>query len=306
MGRMNKFSIKDIETITGIKSHTIRIWEQRYNFLPAKRTETNIRYYDDEDLRFLLNVAILNDHGIKISEIAKLSNEEISEKVNELAHSENNYSVYIQQLSKHSLSLNELEFKKALNAAVKKIGFEQTVLHVIYPFLHKVGIMWQTGMINPAQEHFASNLIKQRLILAIDSIKQAPSNDAKKFLLFLPDNEYHEIALLFAYYIIKQHGHHILYLGQNLSVAYVKDVISAYQPDYIFSVLTNAMQPEELHKALQQYIQHFAKQKILLAGAAINQHNIDSLENIIALAEVSDLLSFLNQVDMTFESSLKA
>jgi copper homeostasis protein CutC len=109
---------------------------------------------------------------------------------------------------------------------------------------------------------------------------------------------------LFAYYIIKQHGHHVLYLGQNLSVAYVKDVIAAYQPDYVFSILTNAMQAEELQKVLRQYIQHFSKQKILLAGAAINQHNVDSLENILTLLEVSDLLSFLNQVDKTFESSL--
>lgn len=304
MAKMNKFSIKDIETITGIKSHTIRIWEQRYNLLPTKRTETNIRYYDDDDLRFLLNISILNDHGIKISEIAKMDAIEIAKKVEEIAHVENNYSAHIQALTKHSLDLNEIEFKKALNACVKKIGFEQTILQVIYPFLHKVGILWQTGMINPAQEHFASNLIKQRLILAIDSLKYTENPNCKRFLLFLPENEHHEIALLFAYYIIKQHGHHVLYLGQNLAVTYVKEVIEAYKPDYIFSVLTNSMTSEDIQKSLQLFIQHFSKQKILLAGNAILQHNIESIENITGLVEVSDLLSFLNQVDNTFESKI--
>jgi DNA-binding transcriptional MerR regulator len=202
---MNKFSIKDIETITGIKSHTIRVWEQRYNLLQTKRSDTNIRYYDDEDLKFLLNVSILNDSGIKISEIVKMTPIEMTQSVQKLSEVENNFTCHIQALVKNSLELNELEFKKSLIQSVKKIGFEQTIIQVIYPFLHKVGIMWQTGMINPAQEHFATNLIKQRLILAIDSVKSIEIESPKKFLLFLPENEYHEIALLFAYYVIKQH-----------------------------------------------------------------------------------------------------
>jgi DNA-binding transcriptional MerR regulator len=297
---MNKFSIKDIETITGIKSHTIRVWEQRYNLLQTKRSDTNIRYYDDEDLKFLLNVSILNDSGIKISEIVKMTPIEMTQSVQKLSEVENNFTCHIQALVKNSLELNELEFKKSLIQSVKKIGFEQTIIQVIYPFLHKVGIMWQTGMINPAQEHFATNLIKQRLILAIDSVKSIEIESPKKFLLFLPENEYHEIALLFAYYVIKQHGHKILYLGQSLSLAYVNEVIESFRPDFIFSILTNSINNSDIQHSVQSFVDYFPNQTILLAGSAIKEYKIDETDNLISLQDVADLLSFLNQVDMTY------
>ena len=300
MVKMNKFSIKDIETITGIKSHTIRVWEQRYNLLQTKRSDTNIRYYDDEDLKFLLNVSILNDSGIKISEIVKMTPIEMTQSVQKLSEVENNFTCHIQALVKNSLELNELEFKKSLIQSVKKIGFEQTIIQVIYPFLHKVGIMWQTGMINPAQEHFATNLIKQRLILAIDSVKSIEIESPKKFLLFLPENEYHEIALLFAYYVIKQHGHKILYLGQSLSLAYVNEVIESFRPDFIFSILTNSINNSDIQHSVQSFVDYFPNQTILLAGSAIKEYKIDETDNLISLQDVADLLSFLNQVDMTY------
>lgn len=304
MVKMNKFSIKDIETITGIKSHTIRVWEQRYNLLQTKRTDTNIRYYDDDDLRFLLNVSILNDSGIKISEIVKMSSDEIAQKVESLSEVENNYTCHIQSLVKYSLELNEEEFKKAFNQAVKKIGFEQTMIQVTYPFLKKIGIMWQTGMINPAQEHFATNLIKQKLIVAIFSVKPFEIEGVKKFLLFLPENEYHEIALLFAYYMIKLHGHKVLYLGQSLSLNYVREVIDSYHPDYIFSILTNSMNHSEINESVRSFVKSFPNQTILLAGNALKDHKLDDLANVINLQDVADLLSFLNQVDMTYANAL--
>lgn len=304
MVKMNKFSIKDIETITGIKSHTIRVWEQRYNLLQTKRTDTNIRYYDDDDLRFLLNVSILNDSGIKISEIVKMSSQEIAEKVESLSEVENNYTCHIQSLVKYSLELNEEEFKKSFNQAVKKIGFEQTMIQVTYPFLKKVGIMWQTGMINPAQEHFATNLIKQKLIVAIFSVKPFEIEGVKKFLLFLPENEYHEIALLFAYYMIKLHGHKVLYLGQSLSLNYVREVIDSYHPDYIFSILTNSMNHSDINDSVRSFVKSFPNQTILLAGNALKDHKLDDLTNVVNLQDVADLLSFLNQVDMTYANAL--
>ncbi len=292
MVKMNKFSIKDIETITGIKSHTIRVWEQRYNLLQTKRSDTNIRYYDDEDLKFLLNVSILNDSGIKISEIVKMTAAEMAEKVEKLSEVENNFTCHIQSLVKNSLELNEAEFRKSLVQSVKKIGFEQTIIQVVYPFLHKVGIMWQTGMINPAQEHFATNLIKQRLILAIDSVKPVEIELPKRFLLFLPENEYHEIALLFAYYVIKQHGHKVLYLGQSLSLAYVNEVIGSYRPDFIFSILTNSINNSDLHHSVQSFLDYFPNQTILLAGSAMKEFKIKETDNLVNLQDVADLYRF--------------
>ncbi len=294
---MNKFSIKDIETITGIKSHTIRIWEQRYDFLKTKRTDTNIRYYDDDDLRLLLNVAALNDHGIKISEIAKMSMDEISHRVQEISHQETNYASYIKILINQAISFNEKEFKKELANCIKKLGLEQSVLHVIYPFLQNIGVLWQTGTINPAQEHFASSLIKQKLIVAIDSIKAPSVHNKKKFLLFLPDGEFHEIALLFGYYILKSHGHEVLYLGQSLSLNYVKDVFKSYQPDYLFSVLTNATPDDELENTIKKFSSYFANNQVLLAGGRIQEAELTNYNNIHLLNEVPDLLSFLNELN---------
>lgn len=294
---MNKFSIKDIETITGIKSHTIRIWEQRYDFLKTKRTDTNIRFYNDDDLRLLLNVATLNDHGIKISEIAKMSLEDISSKVQEISHQESSYSCYIKTLTNQAISFKETEFKKELANCIKKLGLEQSVLQVIYPFLQNIGVLWQTGTINPAQEHFASSLIKQKLIVAIDSIKAPSIQNKKKFLLFLPDGEFHEIALLFGYYILKSHGHDVLYLGQSLSINYVKDVFKAYQPDYIFSVLTNATPDEELDTTIEKFSSYFPDNQVLLAGGRIQETELKNYDNIHLLNEVPDLLSFLNELN---------
>ncbi len=294
---MNKFSIKDIETITGIKSHTIRMWEQRFNFIQTKRTETNIRYYNDNDLRLFLNISTLNENGYKISEISKMSIDEMAVKIQEITRHENNYTCYIQTLSNQAISFNEKEFKKSLTSCIKKIGLEQTVLQVIYPFLKNIGILWQTGVINPAQEHFASSLIKQRLIVAIDGLKNSTIENPKKFLLFLPDGEFHEIALLFSYYLIKSHGHEVLYLGQSLSVTYVKDVLKAYQPDFIFSILTNSMTEEDVHAILQLFKQQFPENRVLLAGGKIQENDVDSSDNISILRGVPDLLSFLNELN---------
>lgn len=293
---MNKFSIKDIETITGIKSHTLRIWEQRYDFIQTKRTDTNIRYFNDDDLRLLLNVSTLNDNGYKISEIAKMSSEEMMEKVNSISSNPSNYSCQIQKLNNYALSFNEKEFKKALSTSIKKIGFEQTVLQVIYPFLQNVGILWQTGMINPAQEHFASSLIKQRLIVAIDNIKPESISNPNKFVLFLPEGEFHEIALLFAYYIIKSHGHDVLYLGQSLSFNYVNEVLKAYRPDYIFSILTNSLSEESKIEIFDKFHKQFPNNKVLLATGNVNEQEPSSLSNITLLKGVPDLLSFLNSI----------
>lgn len=294
---MNKFSIKDIETITGIKCHTIRIWEQRYDFLKTKRTDTNIRFYNDDDLRLLLNVVTLNEGGYKISEIAKMSEEERNAKIKEITNHEKNFNCYVQSLSNYAISFNEKEFKKTLSSSIKKIGLEQTVLQVVYPFLQSIGVLWQTGTINPAQEHFASSLIKQRLIVAIDSIKKPTIDNPKKFLLFLPEGEFHEIALLFAYYIIKNHGHDVLYLGQSLAINYVKDVLKAYKPDYIFSILRYSLTDEEAQKMLHLFQSNFPENKVLIAGGSIQAHQLEIKENITFLKQVPELLSFLNELN---------
>jgi MerR family transcriptional regulator, light-induced transcriptional regulator len=294
---MNKFSIKDVESITGIKSHTLRVWEQRYNFLPTKRTETNIRYYDDDDLRLILNVSILNDNGYKISEIAKMNWDEIARHVATLSKDAGNYNCHVQKLCNHAIGLDEKGLNSVLNKSIKSVGIEETVTQVVYPFLVKLGLMWQTGTINPAQEHFASNIIRQKLFIAIDSIKSIEKENSKKFLLFLPAGEMHEIGLLFAYYLIKSQGHDVLYLGQSLSLKYVQDIASYYQPDFVFSLMTYPVLEEDLDTTINKFKSTFKDIPVLLAGNQLNYLNIDSKENIHFLYEVSQLSRFIHKME---------
>ncbi|MEX0883706.1 MAG: MerR family transcriptional regulator, partial [Cyclobacteriaceae bacterium] len=204
---MKYYSIKDLEQLSGIKAHTLRIWEQRYKILKPKRTETNIRYYDDDDLKLILNVALLNDNGFKISKIAKLNMEDIKSEILKLTERSFKFDDQIHALIIAMVELDEERFEKIISTNILKIGFELTMINIIYPFLSKIGILWQTGSIHPGQEHFISNLVRQKLIVAIDG--QMYTGGGKKFLLFLPEGELHEISLLFSSYLLKSNGHKV-------------------------------------------------------------------------------------------------
>ena len=181
---MSTYSIKDLEQLSGIKAHTLRIWEQRYNLLQPKRTDTNIRYYDDDDLKLILNVALLNDNGVKIRQMTSMSGNELREEVKKLTDRSLTNDDQIHALTICMIKMDEKRFDKILSTNILKLGFEQTMLNVIYPFMSKIGILWQTGAINPAQANFISNLVRMKLIVAIDG--QVPHTGDKKFLLFLP------------------------------------------------------------------------------------------------------------------------
>ena len=193
---MSHYSIKDIEQLSGIKAHTLRIWEQRYNFIKPKRTNTNIRFYDDEDLKLVLNIALLKDNGHKISRICNMPKEELSLEVRRLMEKNLGFPEQIQGLTLCMLELDEDRFEKILSTNILQLGFERTMMNLIYPFFQKIGVLWQTGSISPAQEHFISNLIRQKIMVAIDGQVVHPTDYNKKFLIYLPENEMHEISLL--------------------------------------------------------------------------------------------------------------
>ena len=165
---MAVYSIKDLEKLSGIKAHTIRVWEQRYGLLEPKRTKTNIRYYQDEDLRFLLNVALLNKNGLKISKIAELEKEEVAEKVAAISEINFEYGTQLDALTLSMIEMDEYKFDRIINTNIDQLGFERTMLEIIYPFLDKLSVLWLTGSINPVQESFITYLIRQKIIAAID------------------------------------------------------------------------------------------------------------------------------------------
>jgi len=260
------YSIKDLEMLSGVKAHTIRIWEKRYEIIKPKRTTTNIRLYDDEDLKHLLNIAILKDHGFKISEIASFTNEMLSEKVLSFASNPKHHNTQVNNLILSMIELDDRKFDKIVTNSTVKIGFEETILYVIYPFLEKIGVLWQIGSINAAQEHFVTNLLRQKLIVAIDGQLPGTNPDAKRFLLFLPEKEYHEIGLLFYAYLVKKNGHKIIYLGQSVPFDDVIEVFRLKRPHAIVTSVTAAFDEKAMEKFLKDMESNFPSQDIYFTG----------------------------------------
>ncbi len=290
---MSSYSIRDLEQLSGIKAHTIRIWEQRYNIIQPKRTDTNIRTYDDQDLKLILNISLLKDHGYKISEISKLSLEEISNEVLVISDQKLNYPDQIHALTISMIDLDEERFEKIISTNFLRFGFENTMTNIIYPFLSRIGTLWMTGSIGPAQEHFMTNLIRQKIIVAIDSqvIKYRP--DSKKFMLFLPEGELHEIGLLFASYIIRSHNHRVVYLGQTLPFTELKFAYDVHKPDFIFSTITSVPSNDEVQPYVDRLCKQFPDSKILLTGYQVIGQDIELQSNAIIINKTSDLVEIL-------------
>ena len=233
---MANYSMAQVESLTGIKGHTLRVWERRYHFLQPERTETNIRYYSDKQLRLLLNIAILNRNGVKVSAIDKMAEAEIEEQVLNITHrTETEVNDDIARLTICMLEMDEAEFEKAFQLHVMRRGLLSTVTEIVYPFLSHVGVLWTTRKTLPAQEHFITNLIRQKIISAIDAIP-TPKENAPSILMFLTEGELHEIGLLLAAYIAKDLGWRVIYLGQNVPTENIKNVTTITNPDLLLTM----------------------------------------------------------------------
>jgi DNA-binding transcriptional MerR regulator len=276
---MGKYSIKELEQLSGIKAHTIRIWEKRHNLISPERTQTNIRYYSDEDLKKIINISILNNHGLKISKIAGLSASELTKQVHALAESKSSADLYIDQFVVAMIDLDEEKFEKLLSSLTLKFGLEYTITEIIYPFLEKIGVLWQTGGITPAQEHFISNLIRQKLIVAIDALPLAPVT-AKRILLFLPENELHELGLLFHHYLAKKEGFRTYYLGQSVPYDDLTKIVEVHKPQYLIVSMTSHPSAKNIQAYLFQLSSDFSHLHILATGAVIKKSALKIPTNV--------------------------
>lgn len=291
---MISYSIKDIERISGIKAHTLRIWEKRYDLLNPKRTETNIRYYDGEDLKKVLNVAILQEHGMRISKIVALTTEETKQRVLEITETGGDRKTQIESLMIAMLDLDEYRFEKTFANSVLRFGFKETLLEVAYPFFIQVGMLWQVGSVNPGQEHFISNLIRQKLIVAVDSESMKSKNGGKTFLLFLPEGELHELGILFYNYLIRQAGHSLIYLGQSVPIEDVRTVNSQVLADYIVTSVHMTNSREEFELILQNILDAFPKCHVILTNRidfAPKVSNSKRLLKNLSVEELNELLT---------------
>ncbi len=262
---MQTFSIRDIENLSGIKAHTLRVWEQRYGLIMPARKESRHREYTNEDLKHILRVSYLYHHGYKISRIAGMNPEEI----NALSLDYNqhtSFDVFINQFIEAALDFDEDRFEEVFDSLILHLGFEKAFIHVVYPFLQKLGMLWMTGNILPAQEHFSSHIIRKKIILAIDALTMVPDEQGEKIILFSPSGEYHEIPLLLIHYLLKKSGNPIVYFGIDISVDELK-LYAAGNPSCMlyFHMVTNFtdMEPEAY---LEMLCDCFPGKKIFASG----------------------------------------
>ena len=293
---VGKYSIKDIERITGIKAHTIRIWEQRYQFIEPHRTDTNIRFYDDNHLKTLLNISALIKNGKRISQISKLSTPEIRNELERLAHQtsiEGDYfDVQVDALVVAMIDLDEIHFDKVIANGAIRYGFENVMVRLIIPFLQKVGILWSTGEINVAQEHFITNLIRRKLIVAIDAhIAKASKNT--RFILFLPEGELHEIGLLFAKYLIRMRGYPILYLGQSVPLPDLIAVGKDYKPNCFLTYFTLGQGVSKTKSYIQQMQAAFPDTSLCICGPLAPEIKTDLKTGAMHLPSIESLTELL-------------
>ncbi|MCU0334005.1 MAG: MerR family transcriptional regulator [Chitinophagaceae bacterium] len=248
---MDVFTIKDLENLSGIKAHTIRIWEQRYTFLSPQRTGTNIRYYNNQELKMLLNVALLNKYGFKISHIDKMNPDEIRDKILSLTQIQAQHERIINELIHHMVDLDLDGFEDTLDNYIMARGIEKTITQIIFPFLEKIGILWITNHVNPAQEHLVTNIIRQKLIVGIESTGSHLMSD-KVVILFLPEGEHHELGLLFTFYLLKSRGVKVWYLGANVPLKDLEYVTAIKKPHYVYTHLTSVAHNFNFERFLTQ------------------------------------------------------
>jgi MerR family transcriptional regulator, light-induced transcriptional regulator len=287
---MSNYSIKDLEQLSGIKAHTLRIWEQRYSIIAPKRTDTNIRTYDDQDLKLVLNISLLKDHGYRISEISKMTVEEMYQEVIKISDKQLNYPDQIHALTISMIDLDEERFEKIISTNILQFGFENSMIHIIYPFLSRIGTLWVTGSIGPAQEHFITNLIRQKLIVAIDGQVSKQRPNGKKYMLYLPEGEMHEISLLFANYIIRARYNKVVYLGQSLPFNELVFAYNVHRPDYIFTAITSVPANHEAQLYVNKLAAQFPESHLLLTGYQVVGQDIQMPENGTVINNIDDLI----------------
>lgn len=269
---MASYSIRDLEKMTGIKAHTIRIWERRYNLIEPKRTPTNIRYYSDDDLKRLLNISILCQNGYKISKIALLDSHQLTDRVVDLSMDTNNHNIQIEALIVSMLDLDDRKFAEVLTKSIIKHGFETTVETILFPFLEKIGKLWLTGSIYPAQEHFISNLIRQKLIVAIDnemtkySKKRGPS-----IVFFMPEGENHELSLLFYSFIALKENFEVIYLGSSVPITDVEKILKIKPSNILFTSLITAVGNKNLCSIINQIKDLFPDKHLFATGLSVKE-----------------------------------
>lgn len=292
---MNQFTIKDLEHLSGIKAHTIRIWEQRYSFLKPERTQTNIRYYNNDHLKMILNISLLNKYGYKISHIDRMSEDDIRQKILTLSQVQAQEEHKVNLLIQCMVDVDMHCFEQLLNQCIKESGIDKAITQVIFPFLERIGMLWVTNHIHPAQEHLVSNVVRQKLILGIDRLP-LPEANRPAILMFLPEGELHEIGLLFMHYILRSHGNHILYVGANIPLKDVAAIVNATRVCCLYSHLTAASEKYPLEKFLTQLPLKIPGTPAIISGSLLERYSKTPPAGIQFVRSISEAVQATNNI----------
>lgn len=287
---MNLFSISELQQFSGIKAHTIRIWEQRYNALQPDRSEGNTRYYNGNQLRRLLNIVSLLDAEHKVSEVCKMPDSKLhkllEEKLSAATVRDHSHQYFISQIVSAAMEYNEAHFDKLFS--ILRFGLKETYISVLYPTLVRLGLLWAQDSMRPSHEHFISSLFRQKILAAINALP-VPLATKQSWLLFLPEDELHETGLLFANFLIRHAGRRVIYLGANVPFETLADAVNNTRPTSLLFFLVRRNDKENDQKLLSRLSKQFADKQIYVACEPSRAENLKVPKNVIILHKVDDL-----------------
>jgi len=294
------YSISDLQRLTGVQTHTIRIWERRYHALEPMRSAGNTRFYDDRQLRRLLNIVGLSNSGLKISQVCALTEDEMNvlleKEVEKSVSPVEKYEYYVSQLLSYGLSYDEFQFGELITNAITKYGLKNTYINIMYPLLVRLGLMWRSDNICPAQEHFLSNIIRHRITSATENISLKKKYKST-WVLFLPEEDDHDIGLLFANYLLKAAGHKVIYLGAKVPVESVRDVIEKVQVEHLLVFMLRSQSAEVTMEYVKGLSAAFAQQDIHIAGSSRILAEVPMEGNVKWMKSIDDLEYIINKIN---------
>lgn len=287
-----RYSIKDLENYTDIKAHTIRIWEQRYQLLTPKRTDTNRRYYGEDDFKKLLNINLLYLNGLKISKIANLSEEQIVKQAKELIYSaDSDKNGVLNEMIVAILAFDKATLLRLIYKRLDKYTLDVYFQDTIIPLLEKIGKLWQVNSFEVVHEHFFSMILKEVIMDQIQKLPETEDNK-KNALLFLHDEEEHEFGLLIYYYMLKKNGYNVFNLGPKVPVDEITQITTVIQPEIAATTFTAVISEDDLNKIIAK-IEKVAPM-VFISGGQLKRHNVSSSGNIQVLNKLMDLSDKLN------------
>jgi DNA-binding transcriptional MerR regulator len=291
---MHLFTIRDIENLTGIKAHTLRIWEHRYQLMVPQREPGHHRTYSNEDLKHLLKISTLYHNGYKISRIAALSKEDINRLTIDTLVINDPYAIYVNHLLEAAIDFDQPRFEQVIHTCILHYAFEKTVFKVLFPFLNKVGLLWMTGNVVPAMEHFASALIRSKIIVALDGMEMPAQKNDATIVLFTPEHERHELPILMMQYVLKRSGIKTVMLGQHISPAILEAYCNHQPATHLYTHIITYLDKYDVEEYIADLSRRFADKQIILSGSIV-QSLQRSFVNVKVLKNTEEMMEFARE-----------